>query len=114
MGIIQESQSTTTAENAWFALRWIPPGTGKIYIVTSDFHIARATFIFQETFNYFYKMVEDRYKDDPRWNSTTRMYPRLTLIQAPTQSFCGSDASLSTDDDPAADINTKSLSRRAM
>ena len=46
--IIQESQATTTAENAWFVLRWIPKGTGRVYIVTSDFHMPRATYIFQE------------------------------------------------------------------
>lgn len=45
--ILQESQATTTAENAWFILRWIPKGTGKVFIITSDFHIARATYIFQ-------------------------------------------------------------------
>lgn len=47
--IILESQATTTAENAWFTLRWIPKGTGKVFIITSDFHIARATYIFEES-----------------------------------------------------------------
>eukprot|EP00931_Biecheleriopsis_adriatica_P099382 TRINITY_DN7386_c0_g1_i1.p1 TRINITY_DN7386_c0_g1~~TRINITY_DN7386_c0_g1_i1.p1 ORF type:complete len:402 (+),score=76.05 TRINITY_DN7386_c0_g1_i1:37-1206(+) len=106
--IILESQATTTAENAWFALRWIPKGTGKLYIITSDFHIARATYIVTETFNYFYRMVEDTYKNDPRWNSSTRKYPRLALEQAPTASYCGSQAAK-----PGADINTASLAERA-
>jgi hypothetical protein len=111
--IIRESQSTTTAENVWFALRWIPAGTGQLYIVTSDFHIARATYIIQETLNYFYKMVEDTYKDDPRWTSETKRYPRLSIQQAPTASFCGNDASLNKDGDPSADINEQSLALRA-
>lgn len=106
--IIQEAQSTTTAENAWFLLRWIPKGTGKLYIITSDFHIARATYIFTETFNYFYRIAEDTYKNDPQWNSTTRKYPRLALVQAPTASFCGSHAVK-----PGPDINTMSLAKRA-
>eukprot|EP00913_Durusdinium_trenchii_P024784 g23262.t2 len=46
--ILQESQATTTAENAWFMLRWIPKNTGRVVIITSDFHMARATYIFQE------------------------------------------------------------------
>mmetsp|Transcript_23062 Transcript_23062/g.41655 ORF Transcript_23062/g.41655 Transcript_23062/m.41655 type:complete len:351 (-) Transcript_23062:209-1261(-) len=111
--ILQESQATTTAENAWFMLRWIPRGTGKVYIVTSDFHMARATYIFQEVFNCFYTMLEEQYQNDPRWISPTKKYPRLAIIQATTASFCGGDARRSTDDDPAADINTKSLSKRA-
>lgn len=45
--IIHESQALTTAENAWFSLRWIPEGTGKVFLITSDFHMARATYIFQ-------------------------------------------------------------------
>jgi len=135
--IIQESQATTTGENAWFMLRWIPNGTGKVYIVTSDFHMPRATYIFQEVFNHFYRMLEQQYKDDPNWTQPSvrsfqsdqalwwwlhrkharkkeeKRYPRLEIIQAPVASFCGSSASLSTDDDPAADINTQSLSKRA-
>jgi len=111
--ILQEAQSTTTAENAWFALRWIPSGTGQLYLITSDFHMARATYIFQETFNYFYKMVEDQYRDDPSWKNETKRYPRLTIHQVPTKSFCGSDSSLNKDDDPNADIDYKSLALRA-
>ena len=34
--IIQESQATTTAENAWFLLRWIPKGTGKLFLGRSS------------------------------------------------------------------------------
>jgi hypothetical protein len=112
--IIQESQSLTTAENAWFALRWIPKGTGQLYIITSDFHMPRATYIFHETFNYFYKMVEDAYVKSPEWKSETKRYPRLTIHQAAVKSFCGSDSSLNTDSDDHADINSKSLSRRAL
>lgn len=111
--IIQESQSTTTAENAWFALRHIPNGTGQLYLVTSDFHMARATYIFQETLSYFYKMVEDAYRHDPRWTSKTKKYPRLAIHQVPTKSFCGSDASLNRDNDPNADVNQVSLALRA-
>lgn len=111
--IIQESQATTTAENAWFTLRWIPKGTGQLYIVTSDFHMARATYIFSEVFNYFYKLNEDNYRHDPRWANSSKVYPRLELVQAPVRSFCGSDASLNRDWDKAADINTRSLAQRA-
>jgi len=111
--IIQESQATTTGENAWFMLRWIPNGTGKVYIVTSDFHMPRATYIFQEVFNHFYHMLEQQYKDDPDWTSQEKRYPRLEIIQAPVASFCGTNASMSGDDDPEADINTQSLSKRA-
>mmetsp|Transcript_76714 Transcript_76714/g.135927 ORF Transcript_76714/g.135927 Transcript_76714/m.135927 type:complete len:377 (+) Transcript_76714:72-1202(+) len=112
--IIQESQATTSAENAWFALRWIPKGTGQFYIVTSDFHMARATYIFKETFNYFYTMVEEAYKDDPAWKSQTKKYPRLNLVQAPTKSFCGSDASLNEDKNSKADVNSFSLRKRVI
>eukprot|EP00928_Gymnodinium_smaydae_P091771 TRINITY_DN75511_c0_g1_i1.p1 TRINITY_DN75511_c0_g1~~TRINITY_DN75511_c0_g1_i1.p1 ORF type:complete len:294 (+),score=39.44 TRINITY_DN75511_c0_g1_i1:225-1106(+) len=111
--IIQEAQSTTTAENAWFALRWIPQGTGQLYIVTSDFHMARATYIFEETFNYFYMLVEHEFKHDPKWTARKKRYPRLTIHQVPVPSFCGSDASLNHDADPSADINAKSLALRA-
>jgi len=111
--IIMESQSTTTAENAWFVLRWIPQGTGQLYLITSDFHMARAAFIFSSTFNYFYQMVEDSYRDQPAWKSKTKRYPRLTIHQVPVESFCGADASLNQDDDPEADINMKSLRFRA-
>eukprot|EP00931_Biecheleriopsis_adriatica_P099383 TRINITY_DN7386_c0_g2_i1.p1 TRINITY_DN7386_c0_g2~~TRINITY_DN7386_c0_g2_i1.p1 ORF type:complete len:404 (+),score=78.37 TRINITY_DN7386_c0_g2_i1:44-1213(+) len=106
--IIWESQGATTAENAWFALRWIPKGTGKVYIVTSDFHIARATYIVTETFNYFYRMVEDTYKNDSRWNSSTRKYPRLAVEQVPTASYCGSQAA-----EPSGDIHSASLAELA-
>lgn len=112
--IILESQATTTAENIWFALRWMPKGTGQLYIVTSDFHVARATYIFEEVLNFFYKMIEDAYRFDSRWKSETKRYPRLQVIQVPTKSFCGSNASLNRDDDPDADVNTKSLAFRAM
>lgn len=112
--IIQESQATTSAENAWFALRWLPKGTGQFYIVTSDFHMPRATYIFKETFNYFYKMVEDAYRDNPAWNSKTKRYPRLNVVQAPTKSFCGSDSSRNQDSDAKADINSYSLKKRAI
>merc|ERR1719210_615872 len=107
--IIQESQATTTAENAWFALKWIPKGTGQLYIVTSDFHMARATYIFEETLDYFYKLMEDHYKNSYEWKTDNRRYPRLRIKQAATQSFCGSDASLAT----AAGINNFSLAQRA-
>merc|ERR1712137_390337 len=83
-------------------------------IVTSDFHMPRATYIIKETLNYFYKMQEDVYRDDPKWNSTTRKYPRLRIHQRATQSYCGTDTSLNCDDDDAADINCKSLALRAM
>lgn len=112
--IIQEPQATSTAENAWFMLRWIPEGTGHLYVVTSDFHMPRATYIIQETHNYFYKMVENQYRNDPRWKSKTKKYPRLKIHQATVKSFCGSDGSLNKDDDSHADINTKSLAWRAM
>lgn len=112
--IIQEPQAMTTAENAWFTLRWIPKGTGQLYIVTSEFHIPRATYIFQETFNYFYGMVEDAYKNNPEWKSTTKRYPRLAIHPVPTKSFCGSDEKLNTDNNPRGDINTKSLALRSM
>ena len=65
--IITESQATTTAENAWFLLRWIPKGTGRLFIITSDFHMPRATYIFKAVLNHFYMMLEERYKKDPRW-----------------------------------------------
>lgn len=111
--ILQESQATTTAENAWFMLRWIPKNTGRVVIITSDFHMARATYIFQEVFAHFYQTMEDTYRDDPRWKSASKRYPRLELVQAPTASFCGSDASLNRDNDPKADINSYSLAKRA-
>lgn len=112
--IIMEAQSTTTGENAWFALRWIPQGTGQLYLVTSDFHMARATYIFAEVFNYFYKMVEEHYVHDPAWISAAKRYPRLAIHQVPARSFCGSDASLSKDGDPNADVNEWSLAKRAL
>ncbi|CAJ1439507.1 unnamed protein product [Effrenium voratum] len=111
--IIQESQATTTAENAWFLLRWIPKGTGKLFIITSDFHMARASFIFEAVFNHFYKMMEDTYRDDPRWTSEEKRYPRLELVQNPTSSFCGGDGQLNRDHDPKADVNEFSLAKRA-
>lgn len=111
--IIQESQATTTAENVWFSLRWLPQKTGQLYLVTSDFHMPRATYITKATLNYFYKMLEDHFKDDVRWNSTTKKYPRLTLHQAVSTSFCGSNASLAQNNDASADISTKSLALRA-
>lgn len=46
--IIQEPEATTTAETLWFSLRWLPEGTGKIYIITSEFNMPRALYIFQE------------------------------------------------------------------
>jgi len=111
--IIQECQATTTAENAWFSLRWIPRGTGKVYLITSDFHMPRATYIFQAVYDHFYMTMEEKFKDDPLWESTTKRYPRLQLIQAPTASLCGSNASLARDLDPTADINSFSLAKRA-
>ncbi|CAE7036821.1 unnamed protein product [Symbiodinium natans] len=111
--ILQEAQATTTAENAWFTLRWIPKGTGRVFIITSDFHMARATYIFQEVFNHFYGMMEQTYKDDPRWTATPKRYPRLEIVQAPTASFCGSNASSNHDHESSADINSFSLAKRA-
>lgn len=102
--IIQESQALTTAENAWFLLRWIPKGTGAVYIVTSDFHMARAKYIFQAVFSQYYTMVKDKY---------ARASPRLTIIPQMTESYCGLNASRNRDDDPQADISTKSLAKRA-
>merc|ERR1719231_1671994 len=67
--IIMESQALTTGENAWFMLRWLPKGTGQLYIVTSDFHMARATYTFEVVLNYFYMMLERAYANDPRWKS---------------------------------------------
>eukprot|EP00435_Cladocopium_sp_Y103_P027985 s1166_g6.t4 len=119
--IIQESQAETTAENAWYALRWIPRGTGHFYIVTSDFHMPRATYIFQEVFNYFYRTYEELFKDDPLWKDPVKRYPRLVLHQAVAQSFCGSNASASKDHDPQAeawlpdvDIDDYSLRKRVL
>eukprot|EP00927_Polykrikos_kofoidii_P017919 TRINITY_DN18216_c0_g1_i1.p1 TRINITY_DN18216_c0_g1~~TRINITY_DN18216_c0_g1_i1.p1 ORF type:complete len:341 (+),score=63.97 TRINITY_DN18216_c0_g1_i1:42-1064(+) len=112
--IIQEAQATTTAENAWFALRWLPMGTGQLYLVTSDFHMPRATYIFKETLNYFYKMLEDQYRDDPRWTSETKLYPRLNLTQVAAHSFCGTNASRNADDNQTADVNLQSLRKRAL
>eukprot|EP00434_Breviolum_minutum_P001600 symbB.v1.2.001413.t1/scaffold74.1/size352168/6 len=109
-----ESQATTTMENAWFSLRWIPKGTGHFYIVTSDFHIARATYIFEEVFNYFYRTWEDRYKDDIRWKNPEKKYPRLELHQVAVASFCGRNESVARDHDPHADINQYSLRKRAL
>jgi len=112
--IIQESQALSTAENIWFALRWIPKGTGHLYLVTSDFHMARATYIAEEVLGHFYRTFENAYRDDPRWPSHMKHYPRLELHQSPVASFCGSDASLNRDDDPKADISYKSLGLRVM
>lgn len=112
--ILMESQATTTMENAWFSLRWIPKGTGHFYIVTSDFHIARATYIFEEVFNYFYRTWEDRYKDDIRWKNPEKKYPRLELHQVAVPSFCGRNESVARDHDPHADINQYSLRKRAL
>lgn len=112
--VIQESQATTTAENAWFALRWLPMGTGQLYIITSDFHMPRATYVIKATLNYFYKMLEDAYRDDARWTSKTKLYPRLNVTQVVSRSFCGTNSSLNRDDDPDADIDFKSLSLRAL
>merc|ERR1719453_2352567 len=94
-------------------LRWIPMGTGQLYIVTSDFHIARATYTFQVTLDYFYKMAEDVYRHAPEWTAPAKKYPRLTIHQAATRSFCGSDATRNRDNDPKADINLQSLAKRA-
>lgn len=102
--IIQESQALTTGENAWFLLRWIPKGTGTLYLITSDFHMARAKYIFQAVFNHYYAMVEDKY---------AKASPRLILIPQMTASYCGLNASRNRDNDPQADISTKSLAKRA-
>eukprot|EP00930_Biecheleria_cincta_P094667 TRINITY_DN8605_c0_g1_i1.p1 TRINITY_DN8605_c0_g1~~TRINITY_DN8605_c0_g1_i1.p1 ORF type:complete len:297 (+),score=48.10 TRINITY_DN8605_c0_g1_i1:58-948(+) len=102
--IILESQALTTAENAWFLLRWIPNGTGAVYLVTSEFHMARAKYTFQAVFNHYYAMVQDKY---------ARASPRLTIIPQMTESYCGLNASRNRDDDPHADISTKSLAKRA-
>lgn len=112
--IIQESQAETTAENAWYALRWIPKGTGHFYIVTSDFHMPRATYIFQEVFNYFYRTFEEHFKDDPLWKDPVKRYPRLELHQAVAQSFCSGNVSASRDHDPHADIDDFSLRKRVL
>lgn len=111
--IIQESQATTTAENIWFGLRWIPRGTGQLYLVTSDFHMARAAYIVEEVLAYFYRMVEDAYRHNPDWTERRGRYPRLSLHQAEAESYCGSDPRSSADSDPAADVNMKSLALRA-
>lgn len=112
--IIHESQAETTAENAWYALRWIPKGTGHFYIVTSDFHMPRATYIFQEVFNYFYRTFEEHFKDDPLWKDPVKRYPRLELHQAVAQSFCSGNVSASRDHDPHADIDDFSLRKRVL
>lgn len=112
--IILESQAETTAENAWYALRWIPRGTGHFYIVTSDFHMPRATYIFQEVFNYFYRSFEEHFKDDPLWKDPVKRYPRLELHQAVAQSFCSGNVSASRDHDPHADIDDFSLRKRVL
>merc|ERR1712061_772241 len=83
-------------------------GTGQLYIVTSDFHMARATYIFKETFNYFYMLMEEHYKDNVEWQTDTRRYPRLVVRQAVTQSFCGN-----TSVTAGTGINSKSLAQRA-
>lgn len=110
--IIMETQSTTTAENAWFSLRWLPQGTGQLYIVTSDFHMPRAMYIFEETLNHFYAKFAKEFADAAP-SSWKGGYPELKLHPVPTQSFCGSDASRNTDGQDGKDINTKSLAFRA-
>lgn len=111
--IIRESQALTTAENIWFSMRWIPKGTGQLFLVTSDFHMPRAMYICKETLNFFYKTFEEAYRDDPAWNSTTKRYPRLSLQAVSSRSFCGSDAELSRDGTAGADVSTLSLAARA-
>lgn len=109
-----ESQALNTVENIWFGLRWIPRGVGKLYVVTSDFHMPRAAYIAGMTLNAFYRYGEKLYKDDPKWTSTNKSYPRLEVVQVPTQSFCGHAADRNSDGDDGADINTKSLRFRAL
>jgi len=115
--IIMESQATTTAENIWFGLRWIPEGTGQLYIVTSDFHMARAMYIFNEVLGYFYKTFEDKYLADPRFTPSKdglRRYPQLVVHLAVVKSYCGSDPTAAVGDrNKSADISTKSLALRA-
>ncbi|CAK0838507.1 unnamed protein product [Prorocentrum cordatum] len=117
--IILESQAFTTAENAWFALRWIPKGTGQFYIVTSEFHMPRARYTIDAVFSHFYRMVEETYKDDPSWKDKARRYPRLTIREVPTASFCGNsssnlDGNLTDGWTPIkGDVSDLSLARRA-
>jgi len=110
--IVLESQATTTAENAWFSLRWIPKGTGRLHLVTSDFHMARASYIFESVLSYFYSALEVKYANHEHWGA--RQYPRLGLQLELVQSSCGSDAGLNQDNNPRADITARSLARRAM
>jgi len=112
--IILESQAFTTAENFWFAMRWIPPGTGKFYIVTSEFHAPRAWWTANAVFNHFYKMLEDEFKDDERWTSTTKKYPRLEVIVEAIPNFCGTDPSTADDVTLGVDVSRRSLAFRAM
>lgn len=109
--IIQEPEATTTAETLWFSLRWLPEGTGKIYIITSEFNMPRALYIFQEVMAHFYRSLDEHYKDSPEWG---KAYPKLELVEAPAASFCGSNAELSADSDPNAPLERYSLARRAM
>jgi len=107
--VIQEVQSTTTAEAIWYALKWVPRDTGKLYIITSDFEMPRTEYIFREVMDHFYEKVEASFPS-PEYPS----YPRLELVPAPVRSFCGSDGSLAQDVDPEANATSRSLSRRAI
>lgn len=110
--IIMEAQATTTAENAWFAMRWIPKGTGQLHIVTSEFHMPRARYVVEATLNHFYRLAEELYEDSSDWKSESKRYPRLTLHEAPAASFCR-NSSRNKDGDPKADISEYSLAYRA-
>jgi hypothetical protein len=111
--VILESQAFTTAENFWFAMRWIPPGTGKFYIVTSEFHAPRAYWTANAVFNHFYKMLEDEFKDDDRWKSKTKRYPRLEVVSETIPNHCGTDPSTADDVSEKVDVSRRSLSFRA-
>jgi hypothetical protein len=50
--ILEEPESLTTLENAWFVAPLLPSGTTSVVVVTSDFHVPRARLVFEAVFAY--------------------------------------------------------------
>eukprot|EP00928_Gymnodinium_smaydae_P015798 TRINITY_DN15866_c0_g1_i7.p1 TRINITY_DN15866_c0_g1~~TRINITY_DN15866_c0_g1_i7.p1 ORF type:complete len:748 (+),score=156.82 TRINITY_DN15866_c0_g1_i7:51-2246(+) len=103
--IEMESQSLSLPEAAYFTLRWIPKDTGQLYVVTSDFQIARAMYVFNSTLNAYYDIIDTKYAEKHNGKKS----PRLQLHAAPTQSFCGETEPSKGD----TNINLVSLKQRA-
>mmetsp|Transcript_83755 Transcript_83755/g.138490 ORF Transcript_83755/g.138490 Transcript_83755/m.138490 type:complete len:183 (+) Transcript_83755:245-793(+) len=50
--MLLEQRSVNTTQNAWEAVNFLPSGCTQVHLVTSDFHMPRATYIFEAVFAY--------------------------------------------------------------